>query len=678
MDQSIRQSAANDMDIMQAILQANQNMQAQSMIRGDHEYAVRQSDAMNLDADDALFLQNQSMNQSLGLNQLGSSLLQYNNHSTNQINPAFASVMRNTVHNFNFQQNSSNNNNDIFDHIIGNNSSQIKRNQSIPNEPNAPLFCSLHGRPLEFFCFDDKQRICQDCVKNQHKTHRFNFINVCATINKELLDLLKSKSLELQLDRKIMQKDTVLKFKKMIREEVLKMKDESKQALEDACSRILQQINRGELRNIEREVELFQSFFFHKIQNFNYRIRQATDQISKSLKEEKYLEVMLEKDKIESFDQELQLLGDQIKQKKEYFKTMLVKLQNQLDLSSFQQVRERAEMAQRSLELFSKENRIAVFVPNKKQIIMHDLKYFTQKTLNIQEMEHTFGNFSTILQSSLNSRIYVCGGKQRKKLFEYDERNGVLIEKSEMHYGRSNHAFVEVTLTGELIAIGGWDGEKSMSQAEGFAMNGNSWRHLPRLVEERHSLSACRLGDSFVYAIGGSSAINYGSSLSTIERLNFASPHFEGASHWELIFLFGQYCDAKRSQLGSVALTDSTIMLFGGFMDTDLTNMCFKVDTNTFEITKMDCVMKKSKKFIKFKDYTIKINPQQYQGFNQGAGSNITNRRQVAGNLVLGGEQNLINDQSQGFVYIVDDENEIHQYDITRNQWFIVETNREN
>ena len=44
-------------------------------------------------------------------------------------------------------------------------------------------------------------------------------------------------------------------------------------------------------------------------------------------------------------------------------------------------------------------------------------------------------------------------------------------------------------------------------------------------------------------------------------------------------------------------------------MDTDLTNMCFKVDTNTFEITKMDCVMRKSKKFIKFKDFTIKINP---------------------------------------------------------------------
>ena len=142
-------------------------------------------------------------------------------------------------------------------------------------------------------------------------------------------------------------------------------------------------------------------------------------------------------------------------------------------------------------------------------------------------------------------------------MFEFDERNDYLLEKSEMHFGRSNHAFVEVTLTGELIAIGGWDGEKSMCQTEGFTTSSNTWRHLPRLVEERHSLSACRIGSSFIYAIGGSSAINYGSSLSTIERLNFSQHNFDGATHWELIFLFGPCCEAKRSQLGSVAVSDN-------------------------------------------------------------------------------------------------------------------------
>lgn len=164
--------------------------------------------------------------------------------------------------------------------------------------------------------------------------------------------------------------------------------------------------------------------------------------------------------------------------------------------------------------------RLAAFVPNKKQIVMHDMKFLTQKVINLKEVEYPFGNFSTILQSQVNSKIYICGGKQRKKLFELDERNETLIEKAEMQFGRSNHAFVEVPLTGDLVAIGGWDGDRSMGQCEGFSVRNEEWRELPRLVEERHSLSACLLGP-YVYAIGGSSAINYGSSLSTIERLNF-------------------------------------------------------------------------------------------------------------------------------------------------------------
>ena len=61
---NFRGSAANDMDIMQAMLHSNQNMQAQSMIRGDNEYAMRQSDVMNIDADD-LFMQHQIRNSAI-------------------------------------------------------------------------------------------------------------------------------------------------------------------------------------------------------------------------------------------------------------------------------------------------------------------------------------------------------------------------------------------------------------------------------------------------------------------------------------------------------------------------------------------------------------------------------------------------------------------------------------
>lgn len=86
-----------------------------------------------------------------------------------------------------------------------------------------------------------------------------------------------------------------------MRSEILDIKDQSVTAINDACSRILNQINRGDLRNVEREMELFQTFFFNKITNFNVRIRGAMDQVARALKQERYHDVMLEKDRIEGY-----------------------------------------------------------------------------------------------------------------------------------------------------------------------------------------------------------------------------------------------------------------------------------------------------------------------------------------------------------------------------------------
>ena len=55
---------------------------------------------------------------------------------------------------------------------------------------------------------------------------------------------------------------------------------------------------------------------------------------------------------------------------------------------------------------------------------------------------------------------------------------------------------------------------------------------LPSLNEERHSLSAVKVGNSTVYAIGGSSAINYGSSLSSLEKLDFNVQNFDQVKRW--------------------------------------------------------------------------------------------------------------------------------------------------
>ena len=108
-----------------------------------------------------------------------------------------------------------------------------------------------------------------------------------------------------------------------MRKQILDIKEQSITAINDACSRILSQINRGDLRNVEREMELFQTFFFNKITNFNLRIRTTMDQVSRALKQERYHEVMQEKERIEGFQQEVQILGDQIQQKSMYFDAAL-------------------------------------------------------------------------------------------------------------------------------------------------------------------------------------------------------------------------------------------------------------------------------------------------------------------------------------------------------------------
>ena len=126
-------------------------------------------------------------------------------------------------------------------------------------------------------------------------------MNACAEINKELLDFLRTRSTELQLERKIVHERQLKDFKLSVRNQILDIKEQSITAINDACSRILSQINKGDLRNVEREMELFQTFFFNKITNFNMRIRTTMDQVARALKQERYHEVMQEKDRIEGF-----------------------------------------------------------------------------------------------------------------------------------------------------------------------------------------------------------------------------------------------------------------------------------------------------------------------------------------------------------------------------------------
>ena len=130
-----------------------------------------------------------------------------------------------------------------------------------------PIFCSLHGKQLEFVCYDCNMRICLDCQKSIHINHKFD---LASTMVYSVNDLrwVQSNAKHLHRDRQQIYDCSYKGFKAQIRSEVLKLQKESTTAIEETTSRILQLINKGEIRNFEKEMEIYQNFVLNKIINF--------------------------------------------------------------------------------------------------------------------------------------------------------------------------------------------------------------------------------------------------------------------------------------------------------------------------------------------------------------------------------------------------------------------------
>ena len=101
-------------------------------------------------------------------------------------------------------------------------------NQSSMGAGNAsaaiPIFCSLHGKQLEFFCFDCNQRVCIDCLSTQHQGHKFDYFAAFFSGNFESLEFIKTKAHLLHLQRQAIHDQSYRQFKTKIRQEVLNLK----------------------------------------------------------------------------------------------------------------------------------------------------------------------------------------------------------------------------------------------------------------------------------------------------------------------------------------------------------------------------------------------------------------------------------------------------------------------
>ena len=53
--------------------------------------------------------------------------------------------------------------------------------KNIPLKESPAAACADHGEPMILFCFDCERLICRDCTIIEHKEHKFEFVNKCAS-----------------------------------------------------------------------------------------------------------------------------------------------------------------------------------------------------------------------------------------------------------------------------------------------------------------------------------------------------------------------------------------------------------------------------------------------------------------------------------------------------------------
>ena len=113
--------------------------------------------------------------------------------------------------------------------------------------------------------------------------------------------------------------------------------------------------------------------------------------------------------------------------------------------------------------------------------------------------------------------------------------------------------------------------------------------------QSRHYHSITILENRYLYVIGGRDSLTE-SPLETIERLDgFMSLEQQ---KWEMIQIINKDSQwSARDTLGSFALNDSDILIFGG--DYGWISDCFTFSTKTNEIQKHESTLKKPEEFFR-------------------------------------------------------------------------------
>ena len=147
-----------------------------------------------------------------------------------------------------------------------------------------------------------------------------------------------------------------------------------------------------------------------------------------------------------------------------------------------------------------------------------------------------------------------------------------------------------------IYAIGSKYPDETSKKCEIYDISKNKWTEICDLEQSRHYHTATILDGRYIYVIGGRDSMNE-TPLESIERLDgfldFDQQKWEQLQHVNKHNLW-----SPRDTLGSFALNDTEILIFGG--DYGWISDCFKYNTKTNEIQRMnECSLKKPEEFFR-------------------------------------------------------------------------------
>lgn len=242
--------------------------------------------------------------------------------------------------------------------------------------------------------------------------------------------------------------------------------------------------------------------------------------------------------------------------------------------------------------LASIKPRLHYYNEEQKSLFIHQLD--TQTTVKITIRNHDIlpQEFTSI---QAQNKIFFIGGEKKEndirsvfsnECYVVNEGTYEVQKRAFMNNARSGHQLAHLHRKFEfktkdfIYAIGSKYPDETSKKCEVYDISKNKWTEICDMEQSRHYHTCTVLDGRYIYVIGGRDSMNE-TPLESIERLDgfldLDKQKWESLQHVNKDNMW-----SSRDTLGSFALNDSEILIFGG--DYGWISDCFNFNTKTCEI----------------------------------------------------------------------------------------------